>query len=78
MTTTTRNTLGPAYISAEALYDNASALVGLLNAWSLLGRRPPVKISPEAQALIEHNIINARSALVAIERAIHPVEQEIL
>ena len=71
MTTTTRNTLGPAYISAEALYDNASTLVGLLDAWSLLGRPA---ISPEARALIEHNIINARSALVAIERAIHPAE----
>ena len=75
MTTTTRNTLGPAYDSTEALYDNASTLVGLLDAWSLLGRPA---ISPEAQALITHNIINARSALRAIESAIHPVEQEIL
>ena len=75
MTTTTRNTLGPAYISAEALCDNAIAIADLLDSWSVNGRRP---ISPEARALIEHNIINARSALVAIERSIHPVEQEVL
>ena len=75
MTTTTRNTLGPAYISAEALCDNAITITDILDSWSLLGRPA---ISPEAQALIEHNIINARSALRAIENAIQPVGQEVL
>ena len=82
MTTTTANQTVPvptnrkeALASAEALYENATTLVATLDFWTRAWGLP---ISEEERALITHNVINARSALRAIENAIHPVEQEIL
>ena len=80
MTTTTRNTLGPAptnreaaLASAEALYDNATTLVAILEFWTLAGRLP---INDQERALIEHNIINARSSLEQIERSVQPTVED--
>ena len=63
-----RNHLGPAYEQAEHLYDNASALVFALDAYSGQGRSG--LLSQEAIDHLTHNLINARDRLDRLEQAL--------
>lgn len=64
----TRNTLGPAYTAAEALYDNAVALSQLLDAYSKRDRCP--ELTADAYDYLTHNIINAEENLALLRHAL--------
>ena len=63
-----RNSLGPAHSVAEGLYDNAVALVHLLDAWSKRNRCP--ELTPDAKDYITHNILNAGENLILLRQAL--------
>lgn len=64
----TRNSLGPAYSMAEGLYDNAVALIQLLDAWSKRDRAPD--LTPDARDYIRHNLINAQENLHLLRQSL--------
>ena len=56
-----RNTLAPAYDTAEELYGNAIEISTFLDAWSRSDRAE--QLPPAAADHIQHNIINAQARL---------------
>lgn len=63
-----RNSLGAAYVAAEALYDNAVAMSLFLDAWSRRFVTPD--LNPSAANHLRQNLMNAQSNLNALRQAL--------